>query len=215
MILDWFAFVASDYKNRLAAENMPTLADPNGLMLLGPENASPVITSAAPRCTLVPLGGRIIKKVPSTPPFNTPAYKTVITQPWIWTDVQAWRADFQGVQYVGGQSQSALDQDWDYTAAMMYVFIQSMHELGEGSWLPSRYEWADSKPRAGGPTGGGMRMVSLWFDVYTPVLLYNLQAPDAIAGPALGLLPDPCSTETTINFASGSAGDAIEITTPT
>ena len=212
MILDWFNLVAPDVSARLSAESMPPLADPS--VMLGPENAPPVITSAAPRITLVPLGGRMTKRAPGTPPFDTPGYKAVITQPWIWTDVQAWRADISGVQYTGGAAASDLKQNWDYCSAMLYVLIQSLTMLGEGAWLPGRYEWIDSRPSSGGPTGGFGRMISFFFEVYAPVLVYNLQAPDAIAQGGLGLIPTPAHATIAMNVVGGSASDAITIDTP-
>jgi hypothetical protein len=116
------------------------------------------------------------------------------------------------VQYESGVAVSDLVQNWDYTAAMFYVLIQSLTAMCEGAWKPTRYEWVDSKPNSG-KLGGFGRMISLWFEIYTPVLLYNLQAPDAVAGPGLGLVTNPATLDTTVNFASGSAGDAITITT--
>ncbi len=213
MILDWFNLLAPDVVARLAAESMPALAD--AAVLLGPENTVPVVTSAAPRITFVPMGGTLTKKAPATPAIVLPSqtnYRASITQPWIWTDVQQWRVDIVGVQYVAAVADSDLAQNWDYASAMLYVVIQSLTAMCEGAWKPSRYEWVDSRPSSG-KLGGFGRMVSMWFELYVPVLLYNLQAPDAVAGPGLGLIPDPATIDTTINFASGSAADAITITT--
>jgi hypothetical protein len=215
MLVDWFNLLAPDVTARLAAESMPALSDPNGAVLLGPENSALVVASAAPRITLIPLGGTVTKKVPTTPAIVLPgqtAYRASITQPWIWTDVQQWRAEITGVQYVDGAAASDLVQNWDYTAAMFYVLIQSLTAMCEGAWKPTRYEWVDSKPNSG-KLGGFGRMISFWFEIYTPVLLYNLQAPDAVAGPGLGLVTNPASLDTTVNFASGSAADAITIIT--
>jgi hypothetical protein len=211
MILDWFSFVAPDVSARLAAENMPALADP--AVLLGPENAAPVVNSASPRITLVPLGGRLTKRAPATPPFGTPAYAACITQPWIYTDVQAWRADISGVQYTNGVPASDLAANWDYCSAMLYVLIQSLTVLGEGSWLPGRYEWIDSKPQSG-VLGGFGRSISFWFEVYVPVLTLNLQAPSAVAQGGYGLVPDPTDGIIHMNYVGGSSNDAITITTP-
>jgi len=202
--------VATNYVARLASENMPALADPLGV-LLGPENAPPVITSAAPRITLVPLGGNLTKRVPTT---SVPSgYIPLITQPWIWTDIQQWRADIAGVQYVSGVADSDLQQNWDYAAAMLYVLIQSLHELCEISWRPLRYEWIDSKPSSGGPSGGFGRMISFFFEVHVPVLRYNLQAPAAIAGPGLGVTSSASAT-VGIGYSSGSGGDELTINIP-
>jgi hypothetical protein len=217
MLVDWFNLLAPDVTARLAAEYMPALSDPSGAVLLGPENSALVLASAAPRIVLVPLGGTVTKKVPQTPAIVLPSqtlYRASITQPWIWTDVQQWRAEITGVQYTAGAADSDLVQNWDYTAAMFYVLIQSLTAMCEGAWKPTRYEWVDSKPNSG-KLGGFGRMISFWFELYAPVLLYNLQAPDAVAGPGLGLIPDPSVAVGSVNFASGSAGDAITVTTST
>ena len=214
MLVDWFNAVNTDYVARLAAESMPALVD--GAVMLGPENTVPVITSAAPRVTLVPLGGTLTKKSPQTPStvLNQAQYQAMITQPWIWTDVQQWRADIVGLQYTAGEPAPDLVQNWDYASAMLYVLLQSLWALGEGTWKPGRYEWVDSKPSAG-KLGGFGRMICFWFEVYSPVLLYNLQAPDALAGPGLGLLGNPNNAEVSIGYAGGSSTDEITITTPT
>lgn len=214
MLVDWFNFVSTDVVARLSAENMPALVD--GAVLLGPENTVPVLTSAAPRLTLVPLGGTITKRVPATPSAATSQaqYQAMITQPWIWTDIQQWRADVCGVQYVTGTAESDLVQNWDYTSAMLYVLIQSLTALGEIAWRPIRYEWVDSKPQSG-KLGGFGRMLSFFFEVNSPVLLYNLQAPDVLAGPGLGLLPASSHATIEIGYQGGSSTDLIEIVTPT
>ena len=214
MLVDWANMVSADVVARLASESMPPLVDSE--VLLGPENTVPVMTSAAPRMTLVPLGGTLTKKSPQTPSAVTSQalYQAMITQPWIWTDVQQWRADISGVQYTDGVAASDLAQNWDYTSAMLYVLIQSLWALGEGTWKPHRYEWIDSKASSG-KLGGFGRMISFFFEVYSPVLLYNLQAPAALAGPGLGLLGTPNNAEVSIGYAGGTAADELTITTPT
>src|SRR5271169_1138647 len=111
MLVGWFNLVSTDVLARLAAENMPALTDAS--VLLGPENSPTSIASASPRITLVPIGGSITKKAPGTPSAITSQlqYQAMITQPWIWTDVQMWRADISGVQYVGGEAHSDLAQN--------------------------------------------------------------------------------------------------------
>jgi hypothetical protein len=77
-----------------------------------------------------------------------------------------------------------------------------------------RYSWEDSKPNSG-KLGGFGRMLSFFFEVYSPVLLYNLQAPAAIAEGALGLISASTDATVTIGYVGGSTTDLITITTPT
>lgn len=211
MLRDWYTLVSADIVARLAAEGMPALVD--GVVQLGPENAPGVQTSAAPRITFVPMGGTITKRVPATPALNSDAYRASITQPWIWTDAQAWRVWIAGVQYIEGAAESSLAANWDYASAMLYVVIQSMHELMEGCWKPSRYSWEDSKT-ASTKLGGFGRLIALDLEVYAPVLLYNLSAPAAVATPGLPLTPASSYGTIVINESGGSGADAITITTP-
>ena len=210
MIVDFFNAVSTDVVARMAAEGMPALVD--SACLLGPENAPAVLTSAAPRITFVPMGGSITKRAPRQG-FVTGAYQSIITQPWIWTDVQMWRVDIEGVQYASGVAASDLTANWDWVSAMMYVVIQSLTALCDGCWIPSRYEWADSKNRATTVSGFG-RLLSMFFDLEVPVLLYNLPAPSAIAQPGLPLIPASAHGTIDIGYVGGPSGDEIQITVP-
>jgi hypothetical protein len=213
VITEWFGLVAADVVARLAAQGLPALAD--GAVLLGPENSPQVITSAAPRITFVPLGGSITKRVPATPapPISSPLYQALITQPWIWTDEQAWRVDVMSVQYTSGVAAPDLKANWDYTAATLYTVIQSLHELQEKSWQPTRYEWADSKP-GNTKLGSFGRLVSMFFTVYVPILRYNLSTPAAVAMGGLGILPQSAEGTIGMNLSGGSSADTITITVP-
>jgi hypothetical protein len=209
VIVDNFLSFQAAIVAQLAAENLPALADTT--VLLGPENAPKVIASACPRITFVPLGGKLTKRSPTTRILAHNAnYQASIKQPWIWTDEQTWRVDMANVQYVAGVPADDLRANWDWTSAMLYAVIQSITLLAEGAWKPIRYEWEDSKPAAT-KLGAFGRMLSFWFELYVPVLLYNLQAPSAIATTGLSLVPGSTHATETINFASGSAGDAITI----
>lgn len=212
MIGHVFDLISADVVARLASANVPALVD--GAVLLGPENSPLVLSTAAPRITLVPIGGTITKKSPATPPFfslTDPLYLASITEPWIWTDIQSWRADIAGVQYVDGAASSSLAANWDWAAAYLYVLIQSLTGLVEGTWKPDRYEWIDSK-RGSTALGGFGRQIAFYFSTYAPVLLYNLQAPAPLAAPGLGLVPPPNTS--TISITGGSAADSIVIDVP-
>lgn len=214
MNVDLFNAISAGVVQRMTELGLPPLVD--GAVLLGPENSPTVITSAVPRITLVPLGGTVTKRVPAAHnpvPLTDPEYQKLITQPWLYTDVQSWRADISGVQYVNSAADSDLKANWDWTAALLYVFVQTMTFLAEGSWKPGRYEWVDSKP-TGTKLGGFGRLVSFWFEVNVPVLLFNLQAPAPLAGPALTILPQSATGTITANLTGGSTGDAIIIHVP-
>lgn len=209
MILAFFDLVNANVLARFAAQGLPTLVD--GAVLLGPENSPLQKTSASPRITLVPLGGTLTKRSPATGlPLNGPLYQASITQPWIYTDVQQWRADISGVQYVSGTADSQLRENWDWASAMLYVLIQSLTDLAEGSWKPVRYEWVDSQRGSTGLSGFG-RQISFFFEVLAPVLTYNLPTPAPLERAGLGMT---ASSAATIAITAGSSSDAITILVP-
>jgi hypothetical protein len=210
VILAFFDLVNANVLSRFAAQGLPALVD--GAVLLGPENSPIQKTTASPRITLVPLGGSLTKRAPGTPvPTSGPLYEASVTQPWIYTDVQQWRADVSGVQYVTGAAESDLRENWDWTSAMLYVLIQAITDLAEGSWKPIRYDWVDSQRGSTG-LGGFGRQIAFYFEVLAPVLTYNLPTPVPLAQPGLGLLPG--SSTGTISITAGSASDAITINVP-